>query len=44
MSRITVICAFCKGTGAETESGLPCLKCGDKAVLPIKEKKEEVKR
>ena len=26
-------CLKCKGTGAETESGLPCLKCGGKGVV-----------
>ena len=26
-------CPKCKGKGAETESGLPCLKCGGKGVV-----------
>jgi len=46
MRRMAIKCAFCKGTGkdplrllseAEAESGLPCLECGGKGVLAIKE-------
>ena len=37
---LTECCPACKGSGAAGDSGLPCLKCKGKGVVPLKKQKD----